>query len=313
MTRAATTDEERYREAERRLWDSVGAEPTERRVRLPRSGADLRLQEVGEGPPVLFVHGGPNSGSTWAALAALLPDFRCLLLDRPGTGLSAPLARPAEIGDVIRFGETFVGDLLDELGLPAISAVASSFGGYLLLHAGAAEPDRLDRVVQMGCPALVPGMRSPGFMRVMGTPVLGRVVRALPPTDRASRMILRQIGHGPSLDTGRIPEVFLEWYLALQRHTETMANDGAVIAQAAGPRGFDPDVFLTEQLLGKVKAPTLLHWGTADSFGGEDVARRLAGLLPDATLDLVPDAGHLPWLDDPARAAGAVRGFLRPV
>lgn len=312
MTRAATTDEQRYREAERRLWASVDVEPTERRLRLARSGTDLRLQEVGSGPPVLFVHGGPNSGSTWAVLAALLPDFRCLLIDRPGTGLSAPLPGARDVDEVIRFGQTFVGDLLDELELPSISSVASSLGGYLLLQAAAAEPARVDRVVQMGCPALVPGMRSPGFMRVMGTPVLGRVVRALPPTDRASRMILRQIGHGASLDAGRIPEVFLEWYLALQRHTDTMANDGAVIAQAAGPRGFDPQVFLSEELLAHVKSPQLLHWGTADSFGGEDVARRLAGLLPDATLDLVPGAGHLPWLDDPQRAADAVRSFLRP-
>ena len=55
----------------------------------------LRVQELGDGPPILFIHGANTSGTSWATLAAKLPSFRCLLLDRPGTGLSPALpARP---------------------------------------------------------------------------------------------------------------------------------------------------------------------------------------------------------------------------
>ncbi len=40
---------------------------------------------------MLFLHGGPGAaGSAWAPLAAKLPNHRCLLVDRPGTGLSDP-------------------------------------------------------------------------------------------------------------------------------------------------------------------------------------------------------------------------------
>jgi pimeloyl-ACP methyl ester carboxylesterase len=71
-------DEQRYREAE---WAHAGAFPAESRIRFARSGVHVRVQEVGSGPPVLFIHWGPNSGSTWAGLTALLPDFRCLIVD----------------------------------------------------------------------------------------------------------------------------------------------------------------------------------------------------------------------------------------
>jgi hypothetical protein len=52
-----------YRCAERRLWNSVGLTPHESFVTLPRLGVEARVQEVGEGEPVLFIHGGPNAGS----------------------------------------------------------------------------------------------------------------------------------------------------------------------------------------------------------------------------------------------------------
>jgi hypothetical protein len=59
-----------------------------------------------------------------------------------------------------------------------------------------------------------------------------------------------------------------------------------------------------------VTAPALLYWGDADTFGGADLARATAGLLPDSRLRIVPGAGHLPWLDDPAHCAAAVTAFL---
>lgn len=302
-------DETRYRAAERELWGWAGLEPTERRVRLPRSATTVRVQEVGEGEPVVFVHGGPNSGSTWAPLVAQLDGFRCLLLDRPGTGLSEALPDPG-IDALIRFSETVLGDLLDASELHSAHVVGSSLGGYVLLRGSAAEPERVERMVQMGCPAMVPGMLTPPFMRVLGTPVLGRLVRALPPSAPSGRMMLRQIGHGASLDAGRFSAAFEHWYLALQRYTDTMGNDAATIGEAIGPRGFHERHTIPGDVLSSVKAPTLLHWGAADTFGGEDVARRLLALLPDATLDLVPEAGHLPWLDDPVRSAAVVSAFL---
>jgi 2-hydroxy-6-oxonona-2,4-dienedioate hydrolase len=301
----------RYRVAEQRLWASVGASPDERTITLMRLGVEVRIQELGEGEPVLFIHGGPNSGSTWAGVAAKMTGYRSLLIDRPGTGLSAA-ARigPGNLGEV---AERFVADVLDGMGLGWAHVVGSSFGGFLALRSAAAAPERFGRMVQMGCPAGAPGIGMPGFMKAMVTPGVGRLIAALPPAERSARMIFGQIGHGRSLDAGYIPQAFFDWYLALQRHTDTMANESQLIRGLASVRaGWHPALSLDEDLLGRVTTPTHFFWGADDPFGGYDVARQLVGSMPAAELAMVPEAGHLPWLDDPTGAAEAIRSFLQP-
>lgn len=97
MTSTATTitsadaPVERYREAERILWNHYGLEPTEHFVEVSSPAARLRLVQVGSGSPLLLVPGTAGTGPYWGALARELKGFRCLLLDRPGWGLSTPL------------------------------------------------------------------------------------------------------------------------------------------------------------------------------------------------------------------------------
>ena len=295
-----------YRDAEAALWASFGCRPSaEHHVRLPATGTNVRVQEVGAGPPVLFLHGGPNTGSTWVPLVAHLAGLRCLLVDRPGTGLSAPY--PVTVSNLPRIGARFVPELLDGLGIGRAHVVASSFGGHLALRSAAAHPDRFLRMVQMAAPALIPGDSFPPFMRWLVRPSVRRLVNVLPPNERAGRAILRQIGHGASLDAGRIPPTFLAWYVALQRHTDTMRHDGDMIGNAL-PQA--DTIRLTDELLASVPVPTLFWWGADDTFGGEPVARHLVEVMPDAQLTMVPHAGHLPWLDDPVGAAAATATFL---
>ena len=295
-----------YRKAEATFWASIGRQPSaEHQVRLPTTGTTVRVQEVGQGPPALFLHGAPNTGSTWLPLLEHLDGLRCLVVDRPGTGLSA--AYPITASNLPRIGARFVSDILDGLGIDRAHVVASSFGGHLALRSAAAHPDRFLRMVQMAAPALIPGDSIPPFMRLLARPTLRRILNALPPSDRANRSILRQIGHGTSLDAGRIPQALLDWYLAMQRTTDTMRNDGEMIGNAL-PQ-FDA-IRLTDELLAGVTVPTFFWWGADDTFGGEDVARHLVDVMPDAKLTMVPDAGHLPWLDDAAAAAAATTAFL---
>jgi 2-hydroxy-6-oxonona-2,4-dienedioate hydrolase len=305
-------DAARYLEAETTYWSAMGVRPTARRVGLERLATEVRVQEVGDGPPVLFLHGGPNSGSTWGPLVGHMPGFRCLLLDRPGTGLSDPLPTPLTLAAAPAYAEVLVADVLDALGLDRAHVVASSFGGYVALHSAARHPERIGRMVQMACPAMAPGMLTPPFMRGLGLAPVRWLLRVLPPSPRAARSIFRQIGHGASLDADRIPQALFDWYLALQRHTDTFAHETAMIASGVSPRrGFDPALTLHEEVLARVETPVRFLWGTDDAFGGQDVARRLVGLLPHAELEMVPEAGHLPWLDDPVHVAERTAGFLR--
>jgi hypothetical protein len=82
---------ERYRRAERAFWETYGLAPTERVVTVGSPPVRLRVQELGSGEPVLFVNGTGGPGAYFAPLLAELPGLRCLVLDRPGWGLSAPV------------------------------------------------------------------------------------------------------------------------------------------------------------------------------------------------------------------------------
>ncbi len=300
-------DEAKYRASEQRVWQAVGLSPSEQRVSLPCTGTSIRIQTVGEGEPVVFLHGGPNTGTTWAMLLPHVKGFRAHLVDRPGTGLSEDYVMR---GDLPAIADRFVGDVLDGLGLERAHVVASSFGGYLALRSAHAAPQRFRRMVQMACPAMAPGMKTPKFMQMMRFRFVRWLVPKLPPTEKANDDIMRQIGHGASLDAERIPKLFFDWYLDMQRYTHTMKNDLAMIGGALKGKAFDPALTLTPEVLGAVTAPTQFLWGEDDPFGGADVARALVGAMPRAGLQMVPRSGHLPWLDDPAAIGAQTAAFL---
>ena len=299
-------NEAKYRAAEATFWRTQGMDvPAEHWVRLAATGTNVRVLEWGEGPPALFIHGGPNAASGWVSLVAHLEGFRCLLVDRPGTGLSEPFSmRPADIPAI---GARFVADVLDGLGLERAHVVASSFGGHLALRSAARNPERFVRMVQMACPAVVPGDRMPPFMLRLRNPLAPRLATLFPPSPAMNASILRQIGHGASLDAGRLPAGMDAWYLEMQRHTGTMKSDLTAIARIVR----DPEaVRLTERDFRAVSVPTRFLWGADDTFGGEDVARRVVGWMPDAGLTMIPEAGHLPWIDFPKRIAAETAAFL---
>lgn len=303
-------NEARYRATERRLWASLGAAPTERQLRLERVALDIRVQEVGAGPPVVFVHGANTSGSSWAALAARLHGFRCILLDRPGTGLSEPVVPPIDADRLPGFAEALVVDALDALGLPSAHLVATSFGGYVALRTAAAHPERIDRMVLFSWSAGLPVDRLPAVMRLMTFPGIGRLAAALPQNERSVRMLFRGLGHGPALDDGRITAEDIGCYLALLRDTDTMRNEVAMGRALIPPLGGVDRLLLPDALIASIRAPTRLLWGENDPFGGADVARQLAVRLPGAELELLAGAGHAPWLDDLEGCADRARRFL---
>lgn len=295
---------ERYRQAEHRLWLSmVGALPTECVLNLPQLQTRVRLLEHGHGPTLLFVHGGPTAASTWLPLIRLLPDFRCVLLERPGCGLSAPVARPARRvrTEVVQL----IADVLAVLDEPPTAVVASSFGSYCTLAYAVAHPDRIARMVHLGCPALVPGMGMPLPFLLQSLPLVGRLACLLEPAGpAATQRSFRRMGHPVALERQASITTLMDWYTALSQETATHRNDRTLFGRIR------PGDALTVAELRRLQLPVSFFWGEADTFGNARVARALGAILPNARLELVPASGHLPWLDAPERAAAHVRGAL---
>ena len=127
------------------------------------------MLEVGDGEPVVFLHGGPEAGATWSYVAAHLDGIRAILVDRPGCGLSAAPRNIPDASTLPAYVAEAHRDLLDELGIARASLVGSSLGGY----SGSRSASRTSRVTGVflaGCPPFVPGWTQIPFFTLLRAP-----------------------------------------------------------------------------------------------------------------------------------------------
>lgn len=301
---------EQYLLAERRLWARTGLQPRERFIETGVPGARLRVMELGAGEPVLFVHGSgpPGAGAVWAPLLAELPGLRCVVVDLPGDGLSSPIAdagadyptRMAEVLDAV----------LTAMDIEWAHVVSWSIGGIWALRLTLRRPDRVGRMVQMGFSPIWDALPPPASIRLQSTPI-GALMLRLPVSPLIVRRLLRSVvGHGTSLDAGRISDEMIDWIVALMRHTDTMANDRVWIRRLIGWRGARPGLGLRTAELAAVRGPLLYVHGTGDWAGTAAVADRTVATIPGSRTHVVAHGGHVPWLDDPRGVGRSVRAFI---
>ena len=132
-----------FEQAERRLFASCGVQSASRRVRLADPPVSVRVLEVGDGPPLVLVHGSGMSASTWAPLMPYLGANRLIAVDLPGFGVSDPFdyaGRPLRSHAVAQLTS-----LLDALGLEQVPVVGTSLGGMWALCLALDAPDRVAR------------------------------------------------------------------------------------------------------------------------------------------------------------------------
>lgn len=298
-----------YRWAEHALLESEGVVATDEEIELTRIGGRARVLITGEGPAVLLVPGAMTTGVVFAGLVARLSGFRCVMVERPGTGLTAPLSDPPRTLDAKRsFADAWLIDTLDGLDIDRAHVVSTSLGGWHTFRSVAAHPERFNRMVGIGFQVGARISDAPLSMRVGPPPWL--IPRRIPATKRIVRALLKGAGMRGAIERGLFDDVKLEWMAALLRHTETFRSESLNSPRPIGLRGPIDAVRHDADLLGRVTLPVHLVWGTDDLFGGQECAREFASHLPDATVDMIEGAGHAPWIDEPDRVAAATQAHL---
>ena len=308
VTTEGSTAADRYHDAERALWTRYGLAPAERFVELREPRARLRVLDIGFGEPVLFVHGllGPDA---FAPLVRELRDFRCLVLDRPGWGLSTRVDYAiSRHGSLVA---NLLKDVLVGLGIDRAHVVGASVGTLWALRLAKAHPERVGRVVLIGAGPLLDELHVPFWLRLMASPLGAFMSRS--PSLKTLRSILRQAGHTESLDDGRIPNELLAWRLAASRDTEAMRSERDMLRDSliSWPTGrWRAGALFAPPELRAIPQHTLYLHAAADPVGQIDMARRITDLLPHSELDIVDGHSHEPWLEDPRGVATRVTSFL---
>lgn len=259
---------------------------------LPESGfcssGDLRLHYLdwhGQGPNVLFLHGGGLNAHTWDVVAlGLRPRYRVVALDQRGHGDSdwssaADYSPPDHAGDV--------GALMDHLGWDTCFLVGMSMGGINALQFASMHSDRLDGLVVVD---VGPDIQWDG----------AELVRSFMSTKRIGSLD-DHVSNALKFNPRRDPEV-LQRSL---RHNLRPSEKGLWEWKYDPQPLFGPSIAEMErahrdlwEVVPGVSAPTLVIRGTeSDVFSPHD-ARRLVQTLPQARLGLVR-AGHTVQGDNP--------------
>jgi pimeloyl-ACP methyl ester carboxylesterase len=250
-------------------------------------GRRVRWGRDGSGPPVVFCHGTPWSSRLWSPFAdALRSEFTIYLWDMPGYGESSKDADHAVSLDVQ--GELFA-DLLAHWELTDPQVVAHDYGGAVSLRAHLLHGSTYASLTLVDVVALAPWGSE--FFRLVRDNT--DVFLALPPT---------------------VHEGALRAYIAAASHRGLSRAEAEMLAdpwrgdegQAAFYRQIgQADEAYTDEIEPRypdLALPVLVVWGSDDVVIPVDRAHRLA--------DLIPDAGHLIQLDQPAPLATTLHRWL---
>ena len=291
----------------------MGVETTELQLDLATVGCTVRAQETGSGPPVVFIHGGATAGASWAMLVSRLPDFRCIVIDRPGMGLSElPPQAERDVDHYKAQADALLPDIVDALGESRVSVAATSLGGFVALRGAAAAPEKVERLIEFSYPVGAPMERVPLVFRMASMPGAERISAAMPANRAVVRMALSSAGLKSAIKTGKFTDEAIDWMVSFMNDTPSMQHEMATTPQVFSPiAGLNSALIFSTELLARLTMPIHFFWGADDPNGGETTARLLLDQLPNATLEMVPGAGHAPWLDDLERAEASTRRFLK--
>lgn len=238
----------------------------------------IHFQEVGQGDPVLLIHGGGAGAFGYSNyrknIGPLSERNRVIVMDLPGFGKSAP--RPAPDG-IFKLMSAAVGELLDHLGIKKTSLVGNSLGGATSLRFTLDNPERVDKLILMGSAGGLPVhtvMPNEGAIRLLG------FYRGEGPTIDKLKALIDVLIYDPS---GVTPELLQERFQS--------ATEPSVVANPPlhlmGPKDQ-----LWREPLDQVKQPTLLIWGREDRVVPMDAAFILQKQIPNADLVVFSKCGH---------------------
>ncbi len=246
-----------------------------------------RVREMGEGPPVVLVHGYPLDGAMWSGVARVLAArFRVLKPDLPGRGETAA---PSE-GRLEDYAD-FVQALLDALPAPA-GLAGFSMGGYVALALARRRPSRLRAL------ALVD-------TRASADDAAGRSKR-----DEAIATV-RASGVGPIAEA-MVPKLLAEH----SRSNRDLVERVERIMRRQKPETVEGDLAAmrdrpdAREVLPGIGIPTLVLVGEGDVLTPPADSEAMAAAIPGARLVRIPGAGHLTPMERPGAVAAALGEFF---
>jgi pimeloyl-ACP methyl ester carboxylesterase len=219
------------------------------------NGVRLYFEVHGTGEPIILLHGFTGTSQDWTPLIAeWQARFQLIAPDLRGHGRSSILSKPFRHQDAA--GDIIA--LLDDLGISACEAIGVSGGGNILLHVATSQPERIRAMV---------------------------LVSATPYFPMQARALMRQYPQNVGEE---------QWETLRRQHPGRDVQVRALLASAEAFADSYDDMNFTPPFLGKIRARTLIVQGDRDPFYPVELSVSMAQSIPDSSLWIVPNGGHVP-------------------
>lgn len=234
-------------------------------------------------PPPLYLHGVPTSSEDWIPF-----------LERTG-GIAPDLigfGRSSKAGHLDYSLEGIAGfleQLLARLGVDRVTLVGHDWGAAVGLVFAQHKPERIERLVVCNAVPLLSGFQWQGPARLWRIPGVGELVMGSVPRWVLARTLRSGSVKADAWSDAHITAVWEQFDQGTQRAILRVhrATDEHGLAEAGAG-------------LASIDAPALVVWGERDPWLPASLADGYGRALPNATVYRLADAGHWPWLDQPA-------------
>lgn len=267
------------------------------RVQLP--GVEAEYVDIGQGEPLLFVHGLSGSWHNWLeTLPHVARTHRAIALALPGFG-SCPM--PSWPIDMHAYGR-FVHDFCEKLGIARAAAlVGHSMGGLIATEAALSDPSRFDRLVLVAAAGLINTWRPrergllTAFAWDAGGAFVGRLASTIVRRPGTRYLTFRTFMHSPN---ELRPELLWEQV------------NSAVPCAGFGDSMRTLIEYDARDRLAEIDLPTLIVWGADDLVIPVGAAHSYKRRLPGSRLEIFDGTGHVPQLERPGRFNALLDDFL---
>jgi len=261
---------------------------------------NAHYREIGDGPPLLLVHGLMTSSYSWRyVFRALSKRWRVIAPDLPGAGRSdkprAKYTGPALAEWVIEFQRA--------IGIEGCLAIGNSLGGHVCMRAAMREPKTFAKLVNIHSPA-APEMKYRALGAALSIPGSRALLRAL--VGRDGRKWTHKNVHYFDESLKSLEEA--EEYAMPLRDDDGLAAFASYLKDAVNASGFAE---LARELASRpFPIPLLLLYATYDPLVSAANAQFLARLVPSAEVRMVERTSHFMHVDTPNEVIDAVTKFF---
>ena len=304
MTRAGTSGEIGTRSGRSPVVSVPVNEPEDGLCEMVLHGHRVFYRSAGDGPVLVLIHGITSTSQTWAhVIPSLAEHFTVIAPDLIGHGESAKPRGDYSLGAYA----AGIRDLLLALGHARATFVGHSLGGGVAMQLSYLFPEHCERLVLVGSGGL--GSEINALLRAASLP--------------GSELILPLLVNDQVLGLGRVVGDLLG-RIGLRVHTDlgqvlrghASLSDGdarAAFLHTLRPivdfRGQRVDA--TDRIYLAQSIPFMMIWGERDPIIPVAHGRAAPELVPGSRLEVFPDAGHFPHLDDPLRFVRVLIDFVK--